>query len=137
MILGLGCAGKTDCGCGCNKGLGEVDIYGASWCGDWPWSMFCSDEAVKQANMTAVERVITDTSDYGGHLSLEARTLAEQMARNTVAADSRCNYSEINSMGWIEKLIRCDLLGSGGGSSPNWLAIGALAFAGFVVLKKV
>lgn len=85
----------------------SVDYSGASWCGSPPWSWFCSD----QANKSTVEQIITDTSDYGSQLSPTSRQTAEDMARQTLAADmtsNPCAYSEISGMGWTDKL-QCDL----------------------------
>ena len=126
------------------RGLGEtarIDYAGASWCGSGnPFvDFFCPAEPER----STMEQIVMDQSNYGGHLSAESRARAEQMARDTIAADDPCNYSEINSMGWIEK-VGCNLkdeLGfsrRGGGTGGQDFTIVALIVAGvaaFSLLK--
>ena len=83
------------------RGMGAVDVMGASWCGSGnPFiDFFCSEESKK----SRTEQIITDTSNYGPALTPESRTTAEDMARTVIAADDPCNYAEINDMGWFDK----------------------------------
>lgn len=85
----------------------SVDYSGYSWCGSPPWSWFCSD----QANKPIIEQIITDTSDYGSQLSPASRQAAEDMARQTIAADmasNPCAYSELGTMGIFDR-AQCNL----------------------------
>ncbi len=111
-------------------GSGPVDYSGGSWCGSGnPFiDFFCSDAA----KASTVEQIITGTSDYGSQLTPEARAAAEAMARNVIAQDDPCNYSEINGMSWIDK-IGCNLKGQG--TSPNFVPVAL--FVGAVALFSV
>lgn len=119
------------------RGMGAVDVSGSSWCGSGnPFvDFFCSEDSKK----SITEQVITDTSDYGGHLSQASRDAAEQMAREAIAADDPCNYSEINQMGWIDKLA-CDakekLLGRGKPKTDFTLVALAIAAVATVAVLK-
>ena len=85
------------------RGMGAVDYAGASWCGSGnPFMDFFCPAA---AERSTIEQIVMDESNYGGHLSLEAKRAAEQMAREAIAADNPCNYSEISGMSWPRKVL--------------------------------
>ncbi len=83
------------------------------------------------------EQIITSTSDYGGQLTLEARAAAEELARELVAGDDPCSYSEINGMDLFGKL-KCYMDGKGTFPLPDlmmpMLVIGGLIWVS--TLKK-
>lgn len=131
---GLGC-GDTPCApCSAKKkGLGATDVMGASWCGSGnPFiDIFCSDASKK----STMEQIITDPSYYGKNLSPESIIAIENTTRNIIANDNPCNYSEINGMGWFDKL-KCDLNSGNTNTSSLWIIGGAIV-AGVLLVKHL
>lgn len=112
------------------------DYYGSSWCGSGNWfvDFFCTEDQKK----ALMEQIITSDSDYGSQLTEENRLRAEQMARDLVAGDDPCNYSEIpGQMGWAGK-FDCYIQGKAAFPLPDLmipiLIVGAIIL--FATLKK-
>lgn len=108
-----------------------VDYTGGSWCGSGnPFiDFFCPDIATKPLQ----EQIIMDQSIYGSQMTEGNKRISEQWARDLIAHDDPCNYSEINGMSWIDK-IGCNLK-TPGGSAPNFVPVAL--FVGAVALFSV
>jgi hypothetical protein len=134
-LASLGCGDDSSCGCGCNKGMGDItdrSDTGMFFC-NWTPLRF-----TPACSVPTVADIINSPSDCGGSMTSENCQGAARQAAIIVAADKSsnpCAYSELSDASWWD-YISCNLKDSQNNNVKNWLLIGGLGLGALLLLRR-